>query len=342
MENLTQWMEVALHAIQQTSTLAALQQLRIQYLGKKSVLSDALKQLSMVPPAERPARGQAVHAAKTTIQDALDARKILLETSAQAEILQTQMCDVTLAGRAAEVGGLHPITMAMERILDWFTRMGFTVHQGPEVETDYYNFEALNFPKNHPARAMHDTFYLDGQRLLRTHTSPVQMRVMEQQAPPLRIIAPGRVYRCDSDATHSPMFHQVEALWIDTNTNFSMLKRLITDFLQAFFEDELAVRFRPSFFPFTEPSAEIDIACLACRGKGCPRCGNAGWLEVMGCGVVHPNVLAAGNVDSEKFTGVALGMGVERLAMLRYHVPDLRFFYDNDLRFLRAFRTAAS
>lgn len=342
MEDFDQWLKMATQAIQQCETLAELQALRVLYLGKKGVLSEALKQLSAVSAEMRPARGQIIHAAKSVIQAGLDEKNSLLEAVEQARGLAAETCDVTLIGRNTTVGGLHPITLAMDRVVDWFSRMGFIVHEGPEIETDYYNFEALNFPHNHPARAMHDTFYLLDQTLLRTHTSPVQMRVMETQLPPLRIIAPGRVYRCDSDATHSPMFHQVEVLWIDETVTFSSLKALVTDFLHAFFEADLAVRFRPSFFPFTEPSAEVDIACVFCAGKGCRSCGHTGWLEVLGCGVVHPAVLAAGKVDSERFTGIAIGMGVERLAMLRYRVPDLRFFFENDLRFLRAFHTAAS
>jgi len=342
MEDFDQWLKTAMHAIQQCEMLADLQALRVLYLGKKGVLSEALKQLSIVPAEVRPMRGQVIHAAKSAIQACLDEKNALLEAAEQARVLAAETCDVTLTGRNTTVGGLHPISLAMDRVVDWFSRMGFIVHEGPEIETDYYNFEALNFPHNHPARAMHDTFYLLDQTLLRTHTSPVQMRVMEKQAPPLRIIAPGRVYRCDSDATHSPMFHQVEVLWIDETVSFSSLKALVTDFLQAFFEADLAVRFRPSFFPFTEPSAEVDIACVFCAGKGCRSCGHTGWLEVLGCGVVHPAVLAAGQVDSERFTGIAIGMGIERLAMLRYRVPDLRFFFENDLRFLRAFHTAAS
>ena len=252
--------------------------------------------------------------------------------------LESERVDVTLAGRGQLPAGLHPVTRVMNRITEFFTQAGFQVAAGPEVEDDFHNFEALNIPSHHPARAMHDTFYFDAHRLLRTHTSPVQIRVMEQQQPPIRIVCPGRVYRCDSDLTHSPMFHQVEGLLIDENVSFAQLKSVIQNFLRVFFEKDLAVRFRPSYFPFTEPSAEVDIQCVMCDGKGCRVCKQTGWLEVLGCGMVHPQVLKNCGIDSDKYSGFAFGMGVERFAMLRYGVNDLRLFFDNDLRFLARFK----
>lgn len=245
--------------------------------------------------------------------------------------------DITLPGRSDEKGTLHPISIVSSRICDLFAQCGFSVAQGPEVETEYYNFEALNIPSHHPARAMHDTFYFSDGRLLRTHTSPVQIRVMKQQPPPLKIIAPGRVYRCDSDLTHSPMFHQIEGLMIDEGVTFAHLKQVLSDFLKAFFEAEVKTRFRPSYFPFTEPSAEVDVSCVKCEGQGCRVCKQTGWLEIMGCGMVHPKVLAFGNIDPERYSGWAFGLGIERMAMLRYGVDDLRLFYENDLKILKQF-----
>lgn len=251
--------------------------------------------------------------------------------------LAAQALDVTLPGRGVDVGGLHPVTRTLERIEAFFARVGYQVATGPEIEDDYHNFEALNIPAHHPARAMHDTFYIDNSTVLRTHTSPVQVRTMKKQAPPIRIICPGRVYRCDSDLTHTPMFHQVEGLVVDRAISFADLKGVVDQFLKAFFEADLPVRFRPSYFPFTEPSAEVDIQCSNCAGAGCRVCSRTGWLEVMGCGMVHPAVFSHCNIDTEEYTGFAFGMGVERLAMLRYGVHDLRLFFDNDLRFLKQF-----
>jgi len=254
-----------------------------------------------------------------------------------ANKLASESIDVTLPGRGIESGGIHPITRTMARIEQIFAKAGFDVAEGPEIESDYYNFEALNIPEDHPARAMHDTFYVNENTVLRTHTSPVQIRVMTSQEPPLRVIAPGRVYRCDSDVTHTPMFHQVEGFLVDKNTSFAELKGLIHDFLHEFFEEDLKVRFRPSYFPFTEPSAEVDMECVICGGKGCRVCSHTGWLEVLGCGMIQPKVFDNVGIDNEKYTGFAFGMGVERLTMLRYGVNDLRLFFDNDLRFLRQF-----
>lgn len=316
---------------------AAVEALRVQYLGKKSQLSDLSKRMGQLGEEERRAFGAELNAAREAITGSLNDRKNVLAEAALSARLLAEQVDVTLPGRGQLPGGLHPVTRVMERIEDFFTRVGFTVADGPEVEDDFHNFEALNIPSHHPARAMHDTFYFDATRLLRTHTSPVQVRVMESQQPPIRIVCPGRVYRCDSDLTHSPMFHQVEGLLIDENVSFADLKGVIEDFLRVFFEKELQVRFRPSYFPFTEPSAEVDIQCVMCNGAGCRVCKQTGWLEVLGCGMVHPQVLKNCGIDPDKFQGFAFGMGVERLAMLRYGVNDLRLFFDNDVRFLRQF-----
>lgn len=324
-------------AIAETNDVAALEQVRVHYLGKKGVLTERLKALGQLPPEQRRAAGQAINDLKQTLESALAARKQVLQAAALDARLRSEALDVTLPGRGQHAGGQHPISRTLQRIAALFEQIGFSVAQGPEVEDDFRNFEALNIPAHHPARAMHDTFYFDAHTLLRTHTSPVQIRVMEQQAPPIRIIAPGRVYRCDSDVTHSPMFHQVEGLLVDEGVSFADLKGVLDDFVRAFFERDLAVRFRPSYFPFTEPSAEVDVQCVICGGSGCRVCKHSGWLEVLGCGMVHPAVFAKVGIDSERYTGYAFGMGVERLAMLRYGVNDLRLFFDNDLRFLRQF-----
>ena len=324
-------------AIAETNDVAALEQVRVHYLGKKGVLTERLKALGQLPPEQRRAAGQAINDLKQALETALAARKQVLQAAALDARLRSEALDVTLPGRGQQPGGQHPISRTLQRIAALFEQIGFSVARGPEVEDDFRNFEALNIPAHHPARAMHDTFYFDAHTLLRTHTSPVQIRVMEQQAPPIRIIAPGRVYRCDSDVTHSPMFHQVEGLLVDEEVSFADLKGVLDDFVRAFFERDLAVRFRPSYFPFTEPSAEVDVQCVICGGSGCRVCKHSGWLEVLGCGMVHPAVFAKVGIDSERYTGYAFGMGVERLAMLRYGVNDLRLFFDNDLRFLRQF-----
>ena len=317
--------------------LSQLDEVRVRYLGKSGLLTAQLKQLGKLPKEQRPAAGQAINRAKQALQVEIESRRAELEQQALRERLASQRVDVTLPGRGAGLGGLHPVTRSLERIERLFANSGFTVQEGPEIEDDYHNFEALNIPAHHPARAMHDTFYFDQHLLLRTHTSTVQIRVMENAEPPLKIIAPGRVYRCDSDLTHTPMFHQVEGFLVDENVSFADLKGVIYDFLQNYFERELKLRFRPSYFPFTEPSAEVDIECVMCSGEGCRVCGNTGWLEVLGCGMIHPEVFRHVAIDSEKYTGYAFGMGVERLAMLRYGVNDLRLFFENDLRFLRQF-----
>lgn len=329
--------ESALSAIADSSDEKSLDLLRVEYLGKKGSLTELLKGLGKLPPEERPQAGEHINIAKRQVQAALDARRKDLVQDALRGQLARESVDVTLPGRRQSGAGLHPVSRTIERIQGIFEDAGYTVATGPEIEDDYHNFSALNIPDHHPARAMHDTFYIDPVTVLRTHTSPVQVRVMEQSKPPFRMICPGRVYRCDSDITHTPMFHQVEGLLIDTNVSFADLRGTVEDFLQAFFEKDLAVRFRPSYFPFTEPSAEVDMACVMCEGKGCRVCGQTGWLEVMGCGMVHPRVLELAGINTEEFTGFAFGMGVERLAMLRYGVNDLRLFFENDLRFLRQF-----
>ncbi|MDP2878767.1 MAG: phenylalanine--tRNA ligase subunit alpha [Sulfuricella sp.] len=315
-----------------------LEQAKARYLGKSGALTEQLKQLGKMPPEERREAGARINQAKDLLEQALkDRREAIQERLLQSKLAQEAL-DVTLPGRGLGMGGLHPVTRTLQRIEALFRSIGFSVAEGPEIESDFYNFTALNIPENHPARAMHDTFYVDDQHVLRTHTSPVQVHHMQNHQPPLKVIAPGRVYRCDSDVTHTPMFHQVEGLWVDEQVNFAELKGVLADFMQRFFErDDLKVRFRPSFFPFTEPSAEMDIGCVMCGGTGCRVCSHTGWLEVLGCGMVHPNVLGHVNVDSEKYLGFAFGLGVERLAMLRYGVNDLRLFFESDLRFLKQF-----
>lgn len=337
MDNMQQLVSQALAAINDSDDIPALEQLRVHYLGKKGEFTQLMRQLGGLAAEERPKAGALINQAKGQVQEAIAQRKEILEHQALEEKLAAETIDVTLPGRGQQSGGLHPVTRTLERIEQFFGGIGYGVEVGPEVEDDYHNFEALNIPEHHPARAMHDTFYFGASMVLRTHTSPVQVRTMEKQAPPIRIICPGRVYRCDSDITHSPMFHQVEGLVVDKGISFADLKGTIEEFLRVFFEKELGVRFRPSFFPFTEPSAEVDMQCVMCDGEGCRVCQHTGWLEVMGCGMVHPNVLRMSGIDPEEFSGFAFGMGVERLAMLRYGVNDLRLFFDNDLRFLAQF-----
>ena len=325
-------------AIMAAGDTAALEKLRVDLLGKKGRVTDLLKSLGQLDAAERPKAGAEINALKQLLNGLISERKQSLQQAAIQEQLEAERLDVTLPGRFESVGSLHPITRTIDRMADFFGRLGFQVVEGPEIEDDYHNFEALNIPAHHPARAMHDTFYIDDAHVLRTHTSGVQIRTMETHEPPIRVICPGRVYRCDSDLTHSPMFHQVEGLLIDDDVSFGQLKGIIQGFLHAFFEqDALAVRFRPSYFPFTEPSAEVDIQCVKCAGEGCRVCSGTGWLEVMGCGMVHPRVLEMSGVDTGRFQGFAFGMGVERLAMLRYGIGDLRLNFENDLRFLAQF-----
>lgn len=326
MDNVESLLAQARAEVVAASDLAALDAIRVHYLGKKGEITALLKQLGTLPDEQRRAQGQIINALKVSLTEVLDARREALEADALARQLQASAIDVTLPGRGQQPGGLHPVTLTLQRIEKIFAAAGFTVHEGPEVEDDFHNFTALNIPADHPARAMHDTFYLADGRLLRTHTSPVQIRAMLRQGAPLRLIAPGRVYRCDSDTTHTPMFHQVEGLVIDTGVSFANLKAVLAEFVERFFERSATVRFRPSYFPFTEPSAEVDVLDEGGR-----------WLEVLGCGMVHPQVLTNAGIDPEKYTGYAFGMGVERLAMLRYGIRDIRLLFENDLRFLRQF-----
>ncbi|MEN9503046.1 MAG: phenylalanine--tRNA ligase subunit alpha [Pseudomonadota bacterium] len=338
MQSLLELMGQAHEQISQAANLAALDQVRVHYLGKNGLLTEQLKQLGKLPHEERKAAGAEINNAKQALSVALDDRRVSLQADALDARLQAEKVDVTLPGRRMDTGTLHPVTLTIQRISEIFAQLGFSLATGPEIEDDFHNFTALNIPESHPARAMHDTFYMDSGLLLRTHTSSVQIRYMENNPPPLRIIAPGRVYRCDSDMTHSPMFHQVEGLMVDEDVTFADLKGILEAFFKAFFEvDELPTRFRATFFPFTEPSAETDIQCVHCSGAGCRVCKGTGWLEVMGCGMVHPNVLQSVGIDSEKYTGFAFGFGVERLAMLRYQINDLRVMFDNDVRFLKQF-----
>ncbi|MGB8694253.1 MAG: phenylalanine--tRNA ligase subunit alpha [Steroidobacteraceae bacterium] len=327
----------ALAQVAACASLPALEELRVHWLGRKGLYTEQLKGLGALPAAEKPAAGALINAAKQELQAAIEARRMALEQAAVATQLESSRIDVTLPGRGEVRGGLHPLTRIRLRIEELFRNAGYEITTGPEVEDEFHNFEALNIPANHPARAMHDTFYLSDSLLLRTHTSPVQIRAMKNRQPPFALIAPGRVYRCDSDVSHSPMFHQVEGLLVDTDVSFANLKFVLHEFMEALFERELRMRLRPSYFPFTEPSAEVDISCVLCSGKGCRVCKQTGWLEVAGCGMVHPNVFRACDIDAERYSGFAFGFGIERLAMLRYGVPDLRFFYDNDLRFLAQF-----
>lgn len=318
-------------AIAAAVSLPELDDLRVSYLGKKGRLTGLLKNLGQLPAADRPAAGQAVNVAKAALSDAIEARREALEQAELERRLLEDRIDVTLPGRGGESGGLHPVSITLARIESIFLHAGYDVARGPEIEDEAHNFEALNIPAHHPARAMHDTFYLADGRLLRTHTSPVQIRTMKTDKPPIRIIAPGRVYRCDYDQTHTPMFHQVEGLLVDTDVTMADLKGTLDRFLKCFFErDDLGIRYRPSYFPFTEPSMEVDIKLESEHGI-------SDWLEVMGCGMVHPHVLNNVGIDPEEFTGFAFGLGVERLAMLRYGISDLRLFFDNDINFLRQF-----
>jgi phenylalanyl-tRNA synthetase alpha chain len=338
MQDLTSLVSEALGEVAASPDLSALDDARVRWLGKKGTLTEQLKSLGGLPAAERPAAGQRINEAKERVQAAIEARREALGRAEVERQLAAGRLDITLPGRGEQRGGLHPVTLARLRMEEIFRRAGFEVATGPEIEDDFHNFEALNFPPNHPARAMHDTFYFPDGRLLRTHTSPVQIRAMLSKGAPIAIVAPGRVYRCDSDMTHSPMFHQVEGLKVDEDISFANMKAALHGFLQSFFERDLAMRLRPSYFPFTEPSAEVDMSCVFCEGKGCRTCKHTGWLEIAGCGMVHPNVLMASGIDAERYTGYAWGMGIDRLAMLLYGVSDLRLFFENDLRFLEQFR----
>ena len=344
MLDLEQLITQATQAVADADDLQALDAVRVEFLGKKGSLTAQMRQLGKLPGDQRREAGQKINAAKDRVQEAIEQRKTLLENAALEAQLAEETIDVTLPGRGVSSGGLHPVTRVLERIEDLFSQLGFDVATGREIEDDYHNFEALNIPAHHPARAMHDTFYVnvetggDEKLLLRTHTSTVQIRYMEGRKPPFKAIAPGRVYRCDSDLTHTPMFHQFEGFIVDEHVSFADLKGLLIDFMQKFFEKELSLRYRPSYFPFTEPSAEVDIECVHCGGEGCRICSHTGWLEVLGCGMMHPKVLESVGIDSEKYTGLAFGLGVERLTMLRYGVTDLRQLFENDLRILEQFK----
>ncbi len=328
----------ALAAVAACGEERALEDVRVRYLGKRGEVTALLKSLGRMDAAERPAAGARINAAKSAILSAIEERRQAFEREQLRRELAEQAVDVTLPGRSRPGGSLHPITQTFRRIEAIFASAGYGVVAGPEIEDDYHNFEALNIPAHHPARAMHDTLYLDNGMLLRTHTSPVQVRVMEETAPPIRIICPGRVYRKDDiDASHSPVFHQVEGLVVDEGIAFADLKGTVVDFVRKFFEKDLGVRFRPSYFPFTEPSAEVDVQCVHCLGDGCRACGRSGWTEVLGCGMVHPNVLAGAGIDTERYTGFAFGFGVDRFATLRFEVDDMRKLFENDQRFLRQF-----
>jgi len=310
---------------------------KARYLGKKGEITAIMKEMGSLSPSERPAFGQLVNVVKDTLEAAFTGRLLSIKKRATEDSLKKEKVDITLPGRRVQIGKRHPLSIVMDEVVGIFTRRGFSVADGPEIETDYYNFEALNIPRDHPARDMQDTFYISEDIVLRTHTSPVQIRTMERQAPPIRIIAPGSVYRCDSDVTHSPMFHQVEGLIVDKGISFGDLKGILKTFVSEMFGENVSLRFRPSFFPFTEPSAEVDIQCVLCRGDGCRVCSGTGWLEIMGCGMVDPAVFSFVKYDPEIYTGVAFGMGIERIAMLKYKINDIRLFFENDVRFLNQF-----
>ncbi|KTD13021.1 phenylalanine--tRNA ligase subunit alpha [Legionella jamestowniensis] len=337
MQDIILLQQQAAEAIAKAQEISVLEAIRVDYLGKKGQLTEILKGLASLSPEEKPKVGQLVNQAKREISTLIEEKMLQLKEAQLQRKLDAERIDVTLPGRDSKSGSLHPVTQVKQRITDYFSRLGFDIVTGPEIETEFYNFEALNIPDHHPARAMHDTFYFGNGRLLRTHTSPVQIRVMENRTPPFRLIAPGRVYRCDSDVTHTPMFHQVEGLLIDKQSTLSDLKGLLQDFFAYFFGRHLALRFRPSYFPFTEPSAEVDIECTQCFGKGCRSCKFTGWLEVLGCGMVHPNVLKAVNIAPEEYQGWAFGMGMDRLAMLYFGIDDLRMMFENDVTFLKQF-----
>lgn len=327
--------ETALKEISQAESLADLDSVRVHWLGRQGVLTAAFKELSGLPPEQRKKEGQLLNATREALESAIATHKMRLEAQDTERRLARRAIDVTLPGRDADRGAHHPLTLVQKIIEDWFSQFGFAVMSGPEIEDDFHNFTALNMGEGHPARAMHDTFYVSEKELLRTHTSPVQIRALQEWGPPLRILAPGRVYRRDSDLTHTPMFHQVEGLVVDRGITWAHMKFLLSDFLRAFFKDAPAVRFRPSYFPFTEPSAEVDLACFFCERRGCRICKNSGWIEILGCGLVHPAVFENTGIDPVEWSGFAFGMGIERLAMLKYGIRDIRWLYENDQRFLK-------
>ncbi|MDH4100629.1 MAG: phenylalanine--tRNA ligase subunit alpha [Nitrospirota bacterium] len=327
----------ALQEVREAATIAALEQVRIKYLGKKGAITALMKEMGSLSPEERPAFGAVINQVKQDVETSIEECRTTVRRKEREESLRAEAVDITLPGYRRGVGTVHPLNRVCQDIIDTFTSMGFSVAEGPEVELDFYNFESLNFPPNHPARDMQDTFFISEDVVLRTHTSPVQIRVMERCKPPVKIIAPGKVYRCDADVTHTPMFHQIEGLLVDEKVTFSDLKGTLEFFIHRFFGPETGVRFRPSFFPFTEPSAEVDIQCVICGGKGCRVCKGTGWLEILGAGMVHPNVFRSVGYDPEEVTGFAFGMGIERITMLRYRIDDIRVLFENDLRFLRQF-----
>ena len=329
--------EEALVLIDKAPDEQELLSVKARYLGKKGEITAIMKEMGSLSPSERPAFGQLVNVVKDTLEAAFTGRFLSIKKMVTEDSLKKEKVDTTLPGRRVQIGKRHPLSIVMDEVVGIFTRIGFSVADGPEIETDYYNFEALNIPRDHPARDMQDTFYISEDMVLRTHTSPVQIRTMERQAPPIRIIAPGSVYRCDSDVTHSPMFHQVEGLIVDKGISFGDLKGILKTFVGEMFGEDVSLRFRPSFFPFTEPSAEVDIQCVLCRGDGCRVCSGTGWLEIMGCGMVDPAVFNFVKYDPEIYTGFAFGMGIERIAMLKYKINDIRLFFENDIRFLNQF-----
>ena len=329
--------EEAKQASDNASTLKELDEVRVRFLGKKGQVTALLKNLGTLPADERPAAGQSVNKARKAIEDLLSERKGTVESAERDQAVISEALDITLPGVRESNGHRHPVTQVMEHVLDIFRGLGFSVRRGPEVEKDYYNFEALNIPKDHPARDMQDTFYVDDEIVLRTHTSPVQVRTMESEEPPLRVVSPGRVYRHDSDVSHSPMFHQVEGFMVDKGITFSDLKGVLGEFIHQFFGKDVPVRFRPSFFPFTEPSAEVDMGCVICRGKGCRVCSNTGWIEILGSGMIDPEVYKFVGYDSEKYSGFAFGIGMERVTMLHFGIDDIRLLFENDVRFLKQF-----
>jgi phenylalanyl-tRNA synthetase alpha chain len=336
-DRLLQLEQAAIEEINSVKGKEAVLEVKIKYLGRKGDLASLTKELGKLPPEERPIVGELINTIRGRIEDKINSLLTGFMYAEREQRLKTEELDVTLPGRYLPLGRKHPITQVMDEVVRIFSGMGFTVAEGPEIETDYYNFEALNIPKDHPARDMQDTFYISDDYLLRTHTSPVQIRVMQAQKPPLRVIAPGKVYRRDSDVTHTPMFHQVEGFMVDDSITFGDLKGVLTSFLHSLFREDIGIRFRPSFFPFTEPSAEVDIQCVICNGTGCRVCKGGGWLEILGAGMIHPMVFKAVEYDAEKFAGFAFGLGIERIAMLKFGIDDIRLFFDNDIRFLRQF-----
>lgn len=334
MESIEQIEKQALAELSTADTPEALDTFRVQYLGRKGVLTSVMRNISQLPQEDRPAAGKKANQVKGILEKALDKALQRLEAGTQ---VSGDHLDVSLPGRTTLTGSLHPVSQISQQMCSIFSGLGFDVAEGPEIETDYYNFEALNFPKNHPARDMQDTFFVSDDIVLRTHTSPMQIRIMEKTQPPVRVVVPGKVFRCDSDLTHTPMFHQVEGLFVDRGISFGDLKGILTAFVHQMFDEKTSLRFRPSFFPFTEPSAEVDILCVMCRGKGCRVCSHTGWIEVLGSGMVHPALYENVNYDPKEYTGFAFGMGVERIAMLKFGIDDIRKFFDNDIRFLNQF-----